>query len=180
QIKWLGIPTDPFIRTGFQRAAANPARRRMGRLTRAVPPARGLGELLLNSRRKPILAALPEGRKAESGEAEEHHRPGRQFGDGLGAAHGLSGRRRLSWIIRAGERRQKDEVMNERARILVGRGDTCCTAWRIGSSGRFTSAQRQRQTDGIEENRPHTLPASEKPRSPNEFPTRISVFRTEN
>src|SRR6185437_3702419 len=139
----------------------------MGRLTRAVPPAGGPGELLLNSRRQPILAALPEGRKAESREAEEHHRPGRQFGDGLGAAHGRNGRRRLGWIVGTDERRQKTEVMNERTLILVRRDDDGCIACRIGGGGRFTSAQRQRQTDSIEKNRPHTLPASEKPRSPN-------------
>jgi hypothetical protein len=53
---------------------------------------------LLESRRKPILAASLESGQSEPCKAKDEHRPDRQFGDGrcLGAVHGRGRRRRRS------------------------------------------------------------------------------------
>jgi hypothetical protein len=51
----------------------------------------------IDSRRKPILAAPLESGQPKPRKAKEDHRPGRQFGDGLRAAHDRS--RSRSWAV---------------------------------------------------------------------------------
>ena len=97
---------------------------------------------LLNSRRKPILAALPESRQAKAREAKEHHPPGRQFGDGLGAAHRRGGRRRRGWTLGIGKR-QETQVTNDMALALIGRHSDDRPAGRIHGGVSVRHAQRK-------------------------------------